>query len=286
MADYDLSAAAFESYEGDSYEGDSYDPSMPMSYDPSVANNFGPRRSGVFPKARAGAPAQAFRQSPVQRQGPRAVVPEAQVNLTITNNADTDIQFELFNWQNSYTKFANSSLYPNCTPLDAVHVLAYNLNGSDLNSARVYGAQTVQTIGGVSTLLTGSVGFLPNGDLQQQTKEGNAGAVTVHCQETPYRTLFEWTASGIIKIKKMRIDSQNADQLKQNMQWFKQTILGARTSQNIPFVSAKDPYQFQTTIIDVNNSYTITKEMGLSWLAKADSTTNITLFIELWSAGV
>ena len=275
MTDFNqLSQAAFEGFDGNSFEGNSFDPATSMNYDPSLPMNFSMPRG-----SRGGQAAQVMKKSPTAR--PHAAVPVAEFNFIITNNAAIDFNCQLFAWQNSITKYQDQSNFPNIIPTDSQNTLSYTTGSGVANaSAAIQGI--ANGVGG--TFTTGNVGFDRDGNLVFYVL--NAGALStlsVACQETPYRALFEWTSSGVLKITRMRINCSNVTQLQQNMTWFKQTILGAKQSQNIPFASAKDPYQQQNTIIDINKPFSITKEHGLQWKILAGATVQVTFNVEMYS---
>lgn len=258
-----MSAAAFDNYDPSSFEGDSYDP-IADSYD-----EFGKLRN---------VPANIVigqkRTTPKPKQ--------ATFNVSINGSGNTDAHvFELFNNEFSITKYLNGNTNPGLLPLEAARRNDVR-NSADSGTAQLYayGAILANPVG---TGVADGVYWDGNGNLIYNYNVGSNDNVTVSCQEVPYRALFEYTASGAMRISKMRIQYSQAGQIQNDFTYTYRNILGTTKESSISPKQFFTPNQFQSLLIDCPTPFIITKERGLRMTLQAATTMNITFFVDAYT---
>jgi len=263
-----LNRAAFDNF--DDFEDDSFDDSYDDSYDDNYdqENNFaGPKKAGS-----------QIRRSRPQVSGPIAV-PSAEFNVSIVNAQAVAVPIELFNYQNSISKFSASvtgSTLSGYLPANAFSVTTVSVPGPSTSILGYMGMQI--TIAGVDS--NNSVGFKSNGNLSYiRNVAGVTTECQVSCQETPYRSLFEYSGRGSFRITRMRLSVTNAGQLANSMTWASKSFLGKSTSQVMSVQSSKSPDQFQSLLVDLKKPFKIDAEKGLFYVVNAGETVTITMSV-------
>ena len=183
-------------------DGENYDPTE--SYDPNGADNFG--KTG-----RPGTTVIGNRFRAPQKKN------AATFNVFIDGTGNVAAHnVELFNNQFSITKFANGSTNPGLIPGEATTHSDFR-NSAGTGVAQYYGKGAILSNAGVG--VGDEVYFDINGNLVYNYNVGNSDNVIISCQEVPYRSLFDYTASGAMYISKMRLQYSQAGQIQKDLTW-------------------------------------------------------------------
>lgn len=259
-----LNRAAFDNFED--FEDDGYDDSY--DEDNFEEDNFkGAKQAGS-----------QIRRSRPQASGPIAV-PSAEFNVSIANTQAVAVPVELFNYQNSITKFSASvtgSALAGYLPANAFSVTTVSVPGPSTSILGFMGMQI--TVAGVDSY--NSVGFKSNGNLSYiRNVSGATTECQISCQETPYRSLFDYSGRGSFRITRMRLSVTTAGQLANSMTWGSKSFLGKSTSQVMSVQSSKSPDQFQSLLVDLKKPFKIDAEKGLFYTVNAGETVTITMSV-------
>jgi len=258
-----MSAAAFDNYDPSGFDGETYDP---------TAENFD--EFGRLPSV----PANVVIGQKMRRPKPK----QATFNISIDGSANAAAHiFELFNNEFSITKYANGNTNPGLLPLLAARRSdVRNSAGTGVAQLYSYGAILANPVG---TGVGDGVYWTDNGDLLYNYNVGTNDNILISCQEVPYRALFEYTASGSMRISKMRIQYSQSGQIYNDFTYTYRNILGTKKESSISPKQFFTPNQFQSLLIDCPTPFIITKERGLQMTLQAATKINITFFVDAYT---
>lgn len=259
----ELNRQAFDSFDGfDDYD-DSYDPDND-GFDDDNFNGRNKQAGNIVRKSR--------------QQMPGAIaVPSAEFNIQIQNFTPNAIPVELFNYQNSVTKYLTENTPAGYNPVDSFRVQALRAAGGAADiTMGVMGYPIVDA--GVHQ--SNVIGFDRNGTLLYLNEAGGVySSCQISCQEVYYRSLFDYAGRGSFKVVRMRISSQTTAQLQNPLKWYEKTFLGKSTTQTLSVQSSKSPDQFQSLIVDVKKPFKIDAEKGLIYTVNAGENVLITMSV-------
>lgn len=243
----DMASAAFDNFE------DTYDPSE--TYDPAEydGDNFGTIKQG------AGTAVIGTRKAP-KRAAP------ATFNVFVNGSTNTqDHIFELFNNEFSITKYANGQTNPGLKTLGAAYGTELKAsNGTTNYDFRAYGAVSTDITGGYpGSGVNDLVYWNEAGNLVYNYSVGSVDNIIISCKEVPYRALFDYTASGVMRIQKMRILYTQAAQIQEDFTLTYRNILGVTKTNSLSPKQFFTPQQFQSLLVDVPTPFQISKERGM-----------------------
>ena len=263
-----LENQAFDSYDGDNYDADGYDAD---GYD--ADNATGPRK--VMPRPRTLAPASALRKSSLQtpKGGPVAA---NNFTITITNDDTTASTVQLFYAQNSVSEVSNPEL-PLHVPLLSATVSSIPNGGDPATTAIFYGR--------LGTAIAGKTGVYWNeqGDLVFITDNGNT---TIHCNEIPYRDLFNHTRNNSILITRIRMTVTNQAQFNNSFNFVERTIFGMSKTNVLAPNNEFSPDQFQSLKLDIPKKIPIDKQKGWNYRVESGNTVQMVMSIAFYSQAI
>ncbi len=260
----ELNRAAFQNY-----DGDSFDPDMD-TYDPDTYSPHKPQM-GMVRTPQAGT---QVRTSPARRHEAQKT-PDAQFDITITNNQGAPLNIELFNAQNTIAEFANNTSNNGLHPaLSARGITVRNSAGTGTESLIAY-AVGFDNGAGTGSLVTAY--WDENGSLIYTDVAGNTCVIS--CKQIPYRSLVKYSERGSFRINKMRMKFADSGQINQDIQWREKTFLGSTKSNTISVSSFFRPDQFQSLLIDIPTPIRIDAEKGLFYQMNSETNVLINMFI-------
>ena len=101
------------------------------------------------------------------------------------------------------------------------------------------------------------------GDLVYNYNVDDAGNIIVSCKEVPYRSLLEYSAVQVMRIRKIRATYSNVSQIDEDMKITHRNILGVRNQNPISPSTYKSPIQYQPNIVDIEAPFTIDAQRGI-----------------------
>jgi hypothetical protein len=259
----EMSAAAFNGYEGsENYED---------QFDNDLFDGFDLRKAGT-----------AVKQSPGARV-PKQVPATFNVTINGTGNAASHV-FELFNFQNSIEKFYNGATNPTLIPLGAArNNQVRNDAGTGIAQLYAYGGILVNPLG---TGVQDGVYFNQAGDLVYNYNVATSDNVTISCKEIPYRSLMTYMGQYAMHVNKMRINYSIAAQITEDFTLTYKNFLGTVKNSSISPQQFFTPTQFQSLLVDVPTPFSITSERGMQMTLLANSKMSITFFVDKYTVPV
>jgi hypothetical protein len=226
-----------------------WDPNLANKFDPTVGANNADGGSSLAATNGLGA---------VQNARPGQSM---QISLTLNNPSAGLLTFELFNYLQSYTRIQNTSYATGAylyIPLLSYEGIAAIIAGTD-----------------------GTIGFNKAGDLEIHAAPA-AVKGTVGCSESPYASLFAATSSIPFRIKFMRQTVTTDGQIDKAITYFQKSFSGGKLENNINPRTYFLPNQFQGKVLDINVSFAIGQDSGLSLQLIAGEVVKFALFIDAW----
>lgn len=230
------------------------------TYDP---DHWDPSMKGTFNNADGGAATGASSTTVVGAKPGQKM----QVNLSMKNNSNVALTFELFNWMNSFTKILN----PNYVTGNWHYIPLLSYAGLGLSAS----------------LYDGTVGFDDLGNVL--IKGAHAvpdGSGVIACSTNPYRAFYE--ASSIIpfSVSFIRMTFTSDEQIDNELIWFQKTFAGAYSENRVSPRAYFDPQQFQDLIVDVKAGFSVGIDAGVRVLVNAGENLRYSLFINYWTRQV
>lgn len=225
-------------------------------WDPSLANKFDPSVGGANNADGSLATTQGL--GAVQNARPGQSM---QISLTLNNPSAGLLTFELFNFLQSFTRVQNLTYVTGAylyIPWDSYEGVAALIAATD-----------------------GTVGFNKAGDLEIHAAPA-AVKGTIGCSEAPYRSLFAATSSIPFRIKFMRQTVTTDGQIDKAITYFQKSFSGGQLLNNLNPRTYFLPNQFQGKVLDINVSFAIGQDSGLSLQLLAGEIVKFALFIDAW----
>ena len=196
----------------------------------------------------------------------------------ISGGTATDILTEIFNQQNSFTRFQNvlsdGSVNQIVNPVDATYGLT--ALGSSSVTSLVKG-------------VTANPGFYAYFDqygnliVSEVQAVGAANVIvnrlTISCKQTNMRSLMEYTGKGSMRIDRMQLNYATDAQINNDFSYFQKTFLGVTQSETITPQSYFSVDQFQPLKVLLEHPITIDAEKGLIYKVNSGETMTILAFV-------
>ena len=261
----ELNRAAFENYGG----ADNWDPET-SAYDPDSDMYTASQKMTRFTNNKPG--------TDVRRSPSRSILgktPDAQFDITITNNHAGVQNIELFNAQNTIAEFANGTDNPGVQPVLAARSFDVRNAGNTATETLIGYIVGLNNGTGVGSLI--SAYWAANGDLVYEDAAGDTCIIS--CKQIPYRSLVKYSERGSFKINKMRMKFTTSGQINNDIGWREKTFLGSTKSNTISVASYFRPDQFQSLLVDIPLGVRIDAEKGLFYQMASSETVLISMFI-------
>lgn len=224
-------------------------------------DSFDPTQRGNFNNADGAAAGAAGTSVVAAKPGQKMTV-----SLSMKNNAAVTLNFELFNWMNSFTKILN----PNYATGAYTYVPLLSYEGLT-----------------IAAPFSGTIGFDDLGNVQIRGNEGAGnGRGVIACSTTPYRAFFE--ASSIIpfNVTFIRMTFTSDPQIDQPLTWFQKTFAGAISQNQTNPRDYFKPQQFQDLIVDVTASFPVGIDAGVLVPVLPGENLRWSIFISYWTRQV